>query len=383
MIRLLAALATTTLLATALGAQTVDVMGTVADAETGRRVDRARLRVFVDGNLVSNYLTTGRNGTFELRLPGPGEYAVEVVRAGYHEQVVALDVEEGQRTLRVSIPLERLPGYEFELTMRELLKTGNAVLGDTVGGVRIEIYDITDGRTVQDSTLAEAGQGFTLARGHRYAFLLRRAGYFAKRFDVLVDVEGCILCFEGLGTDFEPNIIESLSGGGDGPGAVLADIPLRPIVVGEEVEIPNIYYDFDRATIRADARPILIRLAQQLRATPVNVTLGSHTDARGSDDYNQRLSQRRAQSVVDFLTSRGVAAGRILARGYGESQLTNRCADGVDCTEAEHQENRRTTFTVTKLLQRSTFDDRTLEQLLEEERATRRRAVEVLEEVPD
>ena len=383
MIRLLAALATTTLLATALGAQTVDVMGTVADAETGRRVDRARLRVFVDGNLVSNYLTTGRNGTFELRLPGPGEYAVEVLRAGYHEQVVALDVEEGQRTLRVSIPLERLPGYEFELTMRELLKTGNAVLGDTVGGVRIEIYDITDGRTVQDSTLAEAGQGFTLARGHRYAFLLRRAGYFAKRFDVLVDVEGCILCFEGLGTDFEPNIIESLSGGGDGPGAVLADIPLRPIVVGEEVEIPNIYYDFDRATIRADARPILIRLAQQLRATPVNVTLGSHTDARGSDDYNQRLSQRRAQSVVDFLTSRGVAAGRILARGYGESQLTNRCADGVDCTEAEHQENRRTTFTVTKLLQRSTFDDRTLEQLLEEERATRRRAVEVLEEVPD
>ena len=373
---------TTLLLALAalLAAQTVDVLGTVTDVETGRRLDRARVSVLVDGNLVSDYLTTGRNGTFELRLPGAGEYALEIRRAGYYEQIVRLDVEEGQRSLRANVPIERLPGYGFEFTMRELLTGDRMGLGDTISGVRIEIYDITDGRTVQDSTLVEANEEFTLARGHRYAFLLRRAGYFAKRFDVLVDVEGCILCFEGIGSQFEPNVVESLSGA-DGPGAVLADIPMRKIVIGEEVEIPNIYYDFDRATIRADARPTLIRLAQQLRATPVDVTLGSHTDARGTAEYNRDLSQRRAQSVVDFLEQRSVAEGRITARGFGESQLTNRCSDGVQCTEPEHQENRRTTFTVTKLLLRSTFENRSLEDLIEDERATRRRAVEVLEGV--
>ena len=368
------------LLAAVVAAQTVSVTGVVVDQETGRRLDRARVRVLVDELVLSNYITTGRNGTFDLELPQAGTYTLGVLRSGYAEQLVRIDAREGTQALRINVPMERLPGYDFEFTMRELLSGGTSVLGDTLSGVRIEIYDVTAGRVVQDSTLLEASEELTLERGHRYAFLLRRDGYFAKRFDVLVDVEGCILCFEGLGTDFEPNVLESLSKGGDGPGAILADIPLRPIVVGEEVEIPNIYYDYDKAFIRPDARPILNRLAAQLRATPVEVTLGSHTDARGAAEYNERLSQRRAESAVRYLVGRGVAQGRITARGFGESQLTNECADGVTCTEAQHQENRRTTFTVTKVLQRSSFASRTLEDILAEERETNRRAVEVLEE---
>jgi hypothetical protein len=74
--------------------------------------------------------------------------------------------------------------------------------------------------------------------------------------------------------------------------------------------------------------------------------LGSHTDVRGSDAYNLQLAQARADAAVTFLKSRGIAPQRIIARGYGEQQLTNACADGVTCTEEGHQENRRTEITV-------------------------------------
>ena len=367
-------------------AQGVTVRGTVTDALTGRRLDDVRLRIMDGGFVLSNSQRTGRNGTFAFELPTTGTYAVDLLRSGYAPARAEIRLTDGIAQADVALSMERLPGYEFEFAIRELNAkpvSGNRALLDTISDVRVEVYDLTEGRSLQDTVLAEARQSFDFALGHRYAFLLRKQGFFAKRFDVLVDVEGCVLCFEGIGSAFEPEMVESLTGAPTSQGAILGDIPLRRIAVGEQVVIPNIYYDFDRATIRPDARPALDRLALALRATPVNVTLGSHTDSRGTAEYNADLSQRRAESAVRYLVQRGVDGGRITAQGYGESQLTNECADGVTCTEPEHQANRRTTFEVTKVLQRSTFENRSLEQLLEEERATRRRAVEALELVPE
>ncbi|MCY7362295.1 MAG: OmpA family protein, partial [Ignavibacteria bacterium] len=79
----------------------------------------------------------------------------------------------------------------------------------------------------------------------------------------------------------------------------------------------------------------------------IKVELGSHTDTRGSDSYNVKLSQRRADSAVKYIISKGIDRSKITAKGYGESKLINKCKNGVKCTEAEHQENRRTEFTVT------------------------------------
>ncbi|MEY4877469.1 MAG: hypothetical protein RL708_2619, partial [Bacteroidota bacterium] len=72
----------------------------------------------------------------------------------------------------------------------------------------------------------------------------------------------------------------------------------------------------------------------------------SHTDCRAPDDYNLKLSQRRAQSAVNYLISRGVDAKSLVAKGYGETVPVNRCVDGVPCTEPEHQANRRTEFRI-------------------------------------
>ncbi len=128
---------------------------------------------------------------------------------------------------------------------------------------------------------------------------------------------------------------------------VTIDFPLRPILVGE-VSLLHIYYDLDKAFIRSDAEPELTKLYDLLRDNPtLTVELASHTDSRGSDSYNQDLSQRRADSARSWLISRGIDASRITSVGYGESQLVNQCANGVTCSDSEHQQNRRTEFRVT------------------------------------
>ena len=123
---------------------------------------------------------------------------------------------------------------------------------------------------------------------------------------------------------------------------------LEPVFkVGDTFELENIYYDFDKDNIRPDAAVILDELVRTLRDNPtLKIELSSHTDSRGSDAYNEDLSQRRAQSAVDYLVSRGIARDRMVAKGYGESRLVNECADGVPCSREAHQANRRTEVTV-------------------------------------
>ncbi len=124
------------------------------------------------------------------------------------------------------------------------------------------------------------------------------------------------------------------------------EIVLDKIFRDREIVLENIYYDFDRWDIRLDAEPTLNRLADMLRQNPdIRIQLGSHTDCRGDNAYNQALSQKRAQSAVNYLIARGIEPERLSAIGYGESQPAVNCPCNR-CTEAEHQANRRTTFKI-------------------------------------
>ncbi len=126
-----------------------------------------------------------------------------------------------------------------------------------------------------------------------------------------------------------------------------AELVLDKIFERVEITLDNIYFDLDKWDIRPDAEPTLSQLATLLVENPgITIELGSHTDSRGRDKYNQELSQKRAQSTVDYLVRRGLDRRRLIATGYGEAQLVNDCTDGVDCTEEQHQQNRRTTFRV-------------------------------------
>lgn len=112
---------------------------------------------------------------------------------------------------------------------------------------------------------------------------------------------------------------------------------------GKAITLRNIYYDLDKYFIREEAKKELDNLVQFMVDYPeVAIELYSHTDSRGSDDYNKKLSQNRANAAVDYVVSRGIQRNRLTGIGYGESRLLNRCSNGVECTETEHQLNRRT-----------------------------------------
>ncbi len=109
-----------------------------------------------------------------------------------------------------------------------------------------------------------------------------------------------------------------------------------------------IYYELGSARLTSNSRRIIDqRLLALMQEKPyISVEIAAHTDARGSSYSNMSLSQKRAESVVSYLKQRGISKSRLIAKGYGESQLLNNCADGVDCPENMHQENRRTEFRV-------------------------------------
>ena len=81
----------------------------------------------------------------------------------------------------------------------------------------------------------------------------------------------------------------------------------------------------------------------------MQVAIKSHTDSRQTHKYNEQLSDRRAKSTMEFIIQNGIDRERLTAKGYGETQLINKCADGVECSEAEHQQNRRSEFIVVKM----------------------------------
>lgn len=115
-----------------------------------------------------------------------------------------------------------------------------------------------------------------------------------------------------------------------------------------DANVLPINYPLGSANLTSKARKIIdTKLYKLMKDTPgVRVEISAHTDSRGSKSSNQSLSERRAQSVVNYLVSKGISRSRLVAKGYGESKLKNKCADGVTCTEAEHAVNRRTEFRV-------------------------------------
>jgi outer membrane protein OmpA-like peptidoglycan-associated protein len=126
--------------------------------------------------------------------------------------------------------------------------------------------------------------------------------------------------------------------------------------IGKEIsqfyQLNSIYFDLNKSDIRPDASIELDKIVNFLQDNPqVNLELGAHTDARATAAYNQKLSQRRAESAVKYILQRGILKDRILPKGYGESQLINECSDGVDCPEDMHQQNRRTEFKIIQIKQ--------------------------------
>jgi len=208
-----------------------------------------------------------------------------------------------------------------------------------IDGVTITLINMTDGDTARITTAADGKFKFNLLPNKKYAVKGEKEGYFnlSEEFET-----GNKSVDKNIDFRFEiDEIVESKSGTGSGTPKDGSETAQKTYDIG------NIFYDFDDARIRNDAKPTLDKLTRLLKDNPgINIEIQAHTDARGSDAYNMALSNRRAKAVVDYLVGSGIAKNRLKSKGFGESQPVNKCVDGVECSEEMHQQNRRTEFIV-------------------------------------
>ena len=136
--------------------------------------------------------------------------------------------------------------------------------------------------------------------------------------------------------------------GKGGPKTINANLSM--FEEGDVVAIENIYYDYGKCNIRADASRELDKLVTMLKHYKnMRLEIRSHTDSRATIEFNQKISEGRSQAVRKYLMKRGISGSRLEAIGYGESQLLNECTDAVECTEEQHSANRRSEFKVVQL----------------------------------
>ena len=223
--------------------------------------------------------------------------------------------------------------------------------------ILIEIYDHTEQRTIfkRDYTEMPTNKFSSLTYfenltyNHDLTFLIQAPNYFAKEIHISYDpscAQGTKFCINGLNNPpYEIN--------GEYADRYIFPVTLDSITVGEELVIPNIYYQYNSAELQTQSLWILDSLSRVIEHNPqLAIELGGHADARGKDDYNMSLSQRRVNSAKDYLVKKigQNVEERLTATGYGETKLLNDCGNGVDCGEDLHQENRRTTFKIKKII---------------------------------
>ncbi len=204
-------------------------------------------------------------------------------------------------------------------------KGEEVVLADT----KIKLADESGNATGEITTGADGRFTFPLEKSRNYSLLGEKADYFTKR--------------EAITTIGKQPAQEELRR--DTTITIDYKVFMDKIKLDKEIVMNNIYYDFNKADIRDDAKPELDVLVQMLMDNPnITIELSSHTDDRGKHDFNVNLSQKRAEAAVAYIVSKGIDAKRITAKGYGETAPIVENAT----TEEDYQKNRRTEFKVTK-----------------------------------
>jgi outer membrane protein OmpA-like peptidoglycan-associated protein len=323
----------------------VQIEGVITNKNNGNFLPDAVVNVYDDKK--QELLGTTRtdvDGTYKVDVPIRERYRVESKKSTYFKDERIVTGEE--KTYKIDHLMMNKPGYMFDVTIFDEAHRLLAI--NSLRHCKIEIYNNTTKE--QELTIprhVKSVFNFPFVEGNHYTVLVRKPGYINHRIEVYVNINGCILCVHGMGVE-QPDVVEIMHHGNES-GYFLGAIEMDSIYVGKKIAIPNIYYDFDKWNIRADASPILDKVAVFLKDNPaLQVELGSHTDSRGSDNYNQVLSGRRAESAVNYLVDNiGVNKDNITFRGYGEKELVNSCDDGVKCSEEAHQQNRRTVLKVT------------------------------------
>lgn len=359
--------------------------GTTYDKVSGRPLADARASLEGTGGELLGRTTSGADGTFLFEVDPETGYGLLGTKTGYLDGRASASTSglKGGDTLDVAIYLDRLSegrifkleNIYYDLDKSDIRPDAAKVLDTLVATLRdnpellIELSSHTDSRASHAYNLAlsqrraQSAVDYLVKRGIARDRLLARGYGETRLVNECADGVQCTEEQHQLNRRTEFRVLsESRHDYGDDGGVPVSDLngPLvsptggelpkvADLEVGSSFRLEGIYFDFDKSNIRGDAAPVLDRLARVLEENPgLEIELSAHTDSRGSDAYNQSLSERRAASAVAYLVRRGIAAGRLTPRGYGETQPVNGCTDGSKCSSAEHQLNRRVEVKILK-----------------------------------
>jgi outer membrane protein OmpA-like peptidoglycan-associated protein len=260
-------------------------------------------------------LKSNTTGKFESKLSETSSITVAAKAEGFmsKSQIIPVPLLLRDTTIYVELLLKPIP--------KKLILSGN-------------VYDKKTDQLIPGSKL-----DITVRGDRKVAFKLNaEKGSFEReipkigRYIITASAEGYLNSTDSVEVESVENT------------PVIKDIYLIPIEVGVTVRLKNIYFDFDKTTLKKESFTELNKVVEFLKQNEsVEIEIAGHTDNKGSDDYNANLSQGRSQSVVDYLISQGIDGNRLSAHGYGESKPidTNDSDDG-------RANNRRVEFTVLK-----------------------------------
>jgi outer membrane protein OmpA-like peptidoglycan-associated protein len=355
---------------TAVNAQTVTLDGYAFEKYNRGFLNEVKVTAFDEKQTFIGEVITTQDGHFQLKVPAGKVYFLSSEKRVFltRQDTVSTVGIKGDESVYLKFELERQPGYLFDAKIANK-RSDNYTPTDAIGAARIEIYNNTTKKPelVIDKHTSPFFS-FTLQQGNHYTILVRKEGYFNKRMEAHVNIDGCILCFEGIGT-VSPGVSDNLSSIENRKvGSLNANIEMDRIDTTRNMVIQNIYYGLGSADLTEVAKAELDKIGFVLKNNPqLVVELGSHTDSRGSEDANKLLSEQRAKAAVDYIiTKSGIERNKLKAKGYGESRPVNECEDGTPCSEEKHRQNRRTELKITGFTWNK-FQDMSLAEIIHEE----------------
>ena len=308
--------------------------GTVYDNMSKAPLGNVLVKLYDDKTNLIDSVYSNETGEYSFVVNTSQKYLIKAKKEDYFPSELSFETteEEGREEWKNDLYLNS--DLSFQL-VGEVVMRGT---DESVPGVEVKIKDNFSGKEVFTGTTGKDG-GFVYEINDKkindkisYQIHLHKDDYLTKSVAMNNSLKkpGPIYLKEYVDLS-----IDKIEVGSD---------------IGKLIDIKPIFFDLGKSNIRKDAALELDKVVKIMKENPkLQIELGAHTDSRGSATSNEILSDKRAKASAAYIISQGIDKSRISGKGYGESRLINECSDGVKCSEAQHQENRRTEFKVIKL----------------------------------
>ena len=246
--------------------------------------------------------------------------------------------DEKKKSLKSKTCCDDIYVFDTRRILIDLLVGVGTVDEKPLNGATVSLYDLTEESSPESQTKKEEYRfNYDLTGEHQYKIITSKEGYISDTTD-----------FNTYGILDTYTVRKKVILKKEKPPVPVPEEPeYETVVINQDIRLNNIYYDFDKWDILQESEEDLGVILQLMFDYPdMVIQLSSHTDAQGFIRYNEELSQKRAESAKQWLENKGVKEDRIKAVGYGESQILNKCKNGVRCSDEEHRFNRRTTFKI-------------------------------------